>query len=88
MNRWASEGGDPFAAATWDDAWKISSVDATEWDDIRNGLGDEADRWRQALAAPRDVTDLELAGLIGSIAHLAYHLGAIRQIDKHTRGPK
>jgi hypothetical protein len=26
--------------------------------------------------------------MIGSIAHLGYHLGAIRQIDKQTRGPK
>jgi hypothetical protein len=26
--------------------------------------------------------------MIGSVAHLAYHLGAIRQIDKSTRGPK
>jgi hypothetical protein len=23
----------------------------------------------------------------GSVAHLAYHLGAIRQIDRATRGP-
>jgi hypothetical protein len=27
-------------------------------------------------------------GLVGSIAHLAYHLGAIRQINKDARGPK
>ena len=26
--------------------------------------------------------------MIGSIAHFAYHVGAIRQIDKGTRGPK
>ena len=26
--------------------------------------------------------------MIGSIAHLAYHLGAIRQIAKQARGPK
>ena len=26
--------------------------------------------------------------MVGSIAHLAYHLGAIRQIDKQARGPK
>lgn len=31
---------------------------------------------------------IELTGMIGSIAHLAYHLGAIRQIDKQTRGPR
>jgi hypothetical protein len=33
------------------------------------------------------VNDLELTGMIGSIAHLAYHLGAIR-IAKRVRGPK
>ena len=27
MNRWANEGGDPFADAKWDEAWKISKVD-------------------------------------------------------------
>jgi hypothetical protein len=31
---------------------------------------------------------VELTGLLASVAHLAYHLGAIRQIDKATRGPK
>jgi hypothetical protein len=25
--------------------------------------------------------------MVGSIAHLAYHLGAIRQIDAASRGP-
>lgn len=29
-----------------------------------------------------------LNGLIASIAHLAYHLGAIRQIERKARGPK
>jgi len=31
---------------------------------------------------------VELAGMIASIAHLAYHLGALRQIDKDLRGPR
>ena len=88
MNRWAAEGGNPFADATWDEAWKVRDVDASAWDAIRSGLRDETGRWHQALRAPRDVTELELAGMVGSIAHLAYHLGAIRQIDKQTRGPK
>jgi hypothetical protein len=88
MNRWASEGGDPFADATWDAAWKISRVDAGTWDEIRNGLRHEASRWRDVLRSPREVSEVELAGLIGSIAHLAYHLGAIRQIGVQTRGPR
>src|SRR3569832_1079702 len=28
MNRWAREGGNPFADATWDKAWEMSTVDA------------------------------------------------------------
>jgi hypothetical protein len=88
MNRWANAGGNPFADAKWDEAWKTSDVDATEWDNIRNGLREEAHGWLQALSSPRDVTDVELSGMVASIAHLAYHLGAIRQIDRHARGPK
>ena len=88
MNRWAAEGGDPFADAKWDEAWKTSGVDTAAWQEIKSGLGDEARRWTQALSSPREVTDIELTGMIASIAHLAYHLGAIRQIDKQARGPK
>jgi len=88
MNRWANEGGNPFADAKWDEAWKTVDVDAAEWEDIQSGLREEAHRWRQALSSPREVTDVELTGMVASIAHLAYHLGAIRQIGKHARGPK
>ena len=36
----------------------------------------------------REVARPELNGMIGSIAHLAYHLGAIRQIAAAARGPR
>jgi hypothetical protein len=88
MNRWATAGGNPFADAQWEEAWRVRDVDPSAWDEIRGGLREEAGRWQQALRAPREVTELELAGLVASIAHLAYHLGAIRQIDKQARGPK
>jgi hypothetical protein len=39
------------------------------------------------MRTPREVDTIELGWLIGSIAHLAYHLGAIRQIDRDARGP-
>jgi hypothetical protein len=87
MNRWASEGGDPFADAKWDEAWKLSDVDIGQWAEIRNGLREEARRWLEALGESRETTTVELSGMIGSVAHLAYHLGAIRQIDKSARGP-
>ena len=88
MNRWAKEGGNPFADAKWDEAWKISAVDAASWDEIRTGLRDETQRWLAILQSPRERADIELTGVISSVAHLAYHLGAIRQISKSVRGPK
>jgi hypothetical protein len=88
MNRWASEGGNPFADAKWEEAWKLSNVETAEWEEIRRGLRDETQRWLAILKAPRQVSEVELTGMLASIPHLAYHLGAIRQISKATRGPK
>jgi hypothetical protein len=88
MNRWAREGGNPFADATWDEAWKTTAVTDAQWTEIRSGLREQVDRWTEALATPREITGVELRGLVGSIAHLAYHLGAIRQIAPNARGPR
>ena len=88
MNRWAREGGNPFADAKWEEAWKLTAVDDGAWSEIRRGLGDETRQWIEILQSPREVLDVELTGMLASIAHLAYHLGAIRQIDKSVRGPK
>jgi hypothetical protein len=88
MNRWICEGGNPFANARWDEAWKVSAVNATEWAEIRAGLHREVTAWLSAIRSPRDVTPFELTGIAGSIAHLAYHFGAIRQIVPATRGPR
>ena len=88
MNRWGREGGNPFADAKWDEAWKITAVSADEWCEIRQGLADEAASWRDVVSAPRQAREVELTGLLASVVHLAYHLGAIRQIAKETRGPR
>ena len=88
MNRWAREGGDPFSDATWDAAWKTTQVEEAEWQEIRDGLRGEIQAWLATLGSPRKTSEVELAGMIGSIGHLAYHLGAIRQIARATRGPK
>ena len=88
MNQWGADGGNPFADAKWDEAWKISTVDERQWNAIRDGLREETRRWLEVLKSPRDVSGLEFTGMVSSIAHLAYHLGAIRQIDKSARGPR
>ena len=88
MNRWATEGGNPFADALWDKAWQTSSVTAAEWEESRRGLRSEVRAWRAVLEAPRELERIELTGMIGSVVHLAYHLGALRQIAPAMRGPK
>lgn len=87
MNRWAA-GENPFRDADWSISWQTTSVSEAEWLALRQRLRDEVERWLAALQSPRDVTGMELDGVIASIAHLAYHLGAIRQIDPALRGPK
>lgn len=88
MNEWAEHGGDPFANARWEEAWRTSAVDDAEWSEIRKDLVAQVRRWHHALSTPREGSRVEIAGMFGSIAHLAYHLGAIRQIDRTARGPK
>jgi hypothetical protein len=88
MNQWAIEGGNPFANAKWDEAWKISSVSEAEWTEIRHGLREQCQRWLTVLQTPREIQRGDFQGLVSSIGHFAYHLGAIRQISKDVRGPK
>ena len=88
MNRWATEGGNPFATADWNASWQITAVTDAEWERIRGALRQETERWLEALRKPRDVAEIELSGMVASVAHLAYHLGAMRQIARAARGPK
>lgn len=39
MNQWSREGGNPFANAKWDEAWKLSDVDTAQWEDAPSGQG-------------------------------------------------
>ena len=87
MNRWAA-GENPFADADWSESWSTTSVSEAEWQELRSSLRREVDAWYSALQATREVRGVELDGVIGSIVHLAYHLGAVRQIDSTIRGPK
>jgi len=87
MNRWAGGEKNPFGSADWSTSWRKTSVSDAEWQQLKSDLATEAHRWLQTLGAPREVGRMELNGIVGSIAHVAYHLGAIRQIDRAARGP-
>jgi hypothetical protein len=86
MNRW-SAGENPFSDADWTVAWRRTRVTAAEWKSLREQLAEEAHRWLDTLGTPRHVDQNELNAVVGSVAHLAYHLGAIRQIDRTAGGP-
>ena len=87
MNRRAAGDADPFIDADWTASWQRTAVTDGEWARLRADLRDEAHRWRAALGTPREADAPALAGLVASVAHVAYHLGAVRQIARATRGP-
>jgi hypothetical protein len=87
LNRWTAGEEKPWTGADWTVAWRKNTVTDGEWAALRSNLRREAVQWIEAMRAPRDVDATELGWLIGSIAHLGYHLGAIRQIDRGARGP-
>ena len=86
MNRW-SEGEQPFDTADWTTSWRKTRVTAAQWKQLRDELAAEAHRWLENLRTPRELEETELNSVAGSIVHLAYHVGAIRQIDLTARGP-
>ena len=87
LNRWMSGEPNPWSDADWTASWKRQTVSEDEWRALRNELKTHARAWQKGLAQAEDLEGIELNGAIGSIAHLAYHLGAIRQIDRSLRGP-
>jgi hypothetical protein len=88
LNRWANGERNPFATADWTEAWRMTSVSDKQWSDLRSALRDQTEQWHRALQSDREINGIELDAVIGSIIHAGYHLGAIRQIVKETRGPK
>ena len=87
LNRWTAGEEKPWTCADWTVSWRKNEVTDAEWSALRSDLNREALAWIEAIRTPRDVDAIELGWLIGSIAHLGYHLGAIRQIDRGARGP-
>ena len=68
-------------------SWRKNVVLDAEWRSLRDELRREAQAWAGVLGTRREVSDVEAGWMVGSVAHFAYHMGAIRQIDRSTRGP-
>ena len=87
MNRWSQGEHDPWSTADWTASWSRSVVNDQEWVALRQALAAQTRTWLDTLRARRDYSETELNGVMASVAHLAYHFGAIRQIDRSIRGP-
>jgi hypothetical protein len=87
FNRWAAGEPDPFTGANWGTSWAKTSVTEPEWAALRGRLRNEAHDWINNIQRPRELPQADLTGIVAIVAHLAYHLGAIRQIDHLAGGP-
>jgi len=80
LNRWAAGDPNPWAGADWNAAWKRTAVSDEDWRKLRDDLRQAAADWQKTAAALSKWDDVTAAGALSSVAHTAYHLGAIRQI--------
>ena len=80
LNRWIAGEENPWAGADWNASWKVSSVTEVEWRSLIRKLRQASTAWREAAASRKEWSPVDAAGAISSVAHTAYHLGAIRQI--------
>lgn len=87
LNRWGDGTSPPWPAMDWTESWRRNAVSEDAWRSLREELRREAARWADVLSRPRDLSEIETGWIAGSVVHLAYHLGAIRQIDRSLRGP-
>jgi hypothetical protein len=86
MNRWAA-GENPWGEADWAASWSRQQVTGDEWRRLREALSAEAGDWTAAVKARSDWDEASAANAFGSVVHLAYHLGAIRQVVQAAAGP-
>lgn len=63
----------------WKESWRVTSVDEAAWTELVARVGREYQRLRRAVEARASSSGEAFGEAVGSIAHVAYHLGAIRQ---------
>jgi hypothetical protein len=80
LNRWAAGEANPWAAADWEASWKRQVVDEGQWRALRDRMREQVETWQRAVVARQQWDIMAASGALASVAHTAYHLGAIRQL--------
>lgn len=86
QNRWA-RGENPWDDANFGASWKRQRVSDEEWSALRHALAVQTRAWVTAAGDRRDWDELSLTEALASAVHMAYHVGAIRQIAPTAIGP-
>jgi hypothetical protein len=63
----------------WSESWTVKSVDDAAWARLRDELDAKYDALRSAITRHAANDPDALSGAVGAVAHVAYHVGAIRQ---------
>jgi hypothetical protein len=80
LNRWAGGEENAWAEADWNASWQRTKVTDDEWQALRDRLRREAKAWQDLVRTRTEWDDITAVGALSSVAHTAYHVGAIRQI--------
>ena len=87
LNRWHAGDPDPFSTADYQASWRRGVVTEADWRQRIAELRLQCASWGRALEDTRPLDDLALSGTVASVVHLAYHLGALRQMSTAMAGP-
>ena len=63
----------------WQESWRVNEVDDATWEEMLEQLSNSYKKLKQAIQSYATFSEEAMGGTIGAIAHIAYHLGAIRQ---------
>jgi hypothetical protein len=77
--------GGPPIEGNWETSWAKQSVSEEEWAQLAKDIRAEFEfyvNWFETQFPDREVAPADLTGPIGILPHMAYHLGAIRQLMK------
>ncbi|HET9218203.1 MAG TPA: hypothetical protein VFR18_14560 [Terriglobia bacterium] len=85
LTRWLAGEENPWADADWNGSWRRNTVTEDQWRVLRQNLREKADTWQNAVSRRTEWDDFNAAGALSTVAHTAYHLGAIRQVLASTR---
>jgi len=71
----------------WPDSWRVSTVDETTWKKMLDEMRTRYVELNKAIESNASSSVEAFGGAVGAIAHVAYHLGAIRQKTAFCRIP-